>query len=361
MTVSDAAGLACLGLHDRPLVAAILRAIAGRSTAEDLEALEPRLPDESVLAWACRCRRRPRATSGHCDEWSHTRAAVDAQLARAARIGVQTIPFGDPTYPTRLAAIADPPPLLWLRGQLAALSGPAVAIVGSRAATPYALQMSRRLATDLAAAGVTIVSGLARGVDAAAHRAVVEADAVTVGVLGCGIDRIYPVEHGELATRMHVRGAVIGEFPPGVPPLPHHFPLRNRIISGLAHAVVVVEAPEKSGSLITASAAAEQGRDVMVVPGAAGPRNRGGHLLIRDGAKLVESADDILQELDIDRAIASNLPTLAALTDMAEFTVDEVSAQTGELPNVVLARLLELELSGQIQRIGGGRFIRVIG
>jgi DNA processing protein len=360
MTVSDAAGLAILGLHDRPLIAAILRAITNRSTAEDVDALPPRLTDESVLAWACRCRGL-RKDAAREDAVERVRAAADEQVTHAANMGATPIAFGDARYPPMLAVIADPPPLLWVRGQVASLSRPAVAIVGSRAATSYALQMARKLATDLAAAGVTVVSGLARGVDCTAHRAVVAAGGSTVGVLGCGIDRIYPAEHKALAAEILERGAVVSEFPPRVPPLPHHFPLRNRIISGLACAVVVVEAPEKSGSLITASAAAEQGRDVMVVPGTAGPRNRGGHLLIRDGAKLVETADDILRELDIDYANAGNLPSLADLPEMAEFTVDQIAAQTGELPNVVLAKLLELELSGQIQRVAGGRFIRVIG
>lgn len=360
MTVSEAAGLAILGLQDRRLVSAILRAIADRSTDEDLDALPPRLADESVLVWACRCRGL-RKDGARDDELERVRAAADEQLKHAAHVGAIPIALGDERYPPMLAVIADPPPLLWVRGQVVALARDAVAIVGSRAATPYALQMARKLAADLAAAGLTVVSGLARGVDCAAHRAVIAAGGTTVGVLGCGIDRIYPAEHKELASDLLARGAVISEFPPRVPPLPHHFPLRNRIISGLSRAVVVVEAPEKSGSLITASAAGEQGRDVMVVPGTAGPRNRGGHLLIRDGAKLVETADDILEELNVDRAIASNLPSLAELPEMAEFTVDQIAAQTGELPNVVLAKLLELELAGQIHRIGGGRFIRVIG
>ena len=360
MTLTDAAGLAILALHDRRLTATILRAVAGRSTAEDAETLPPRGADESVLAWACRCRGTQRPGGNH--SLTAVKAEAERQLARAAADGLVPIALTDKQYPPLLAAISDPPPMLWVRGKPAPLLGPAVGIVGSRAATPYALQMARTLAMDLASAGLTIVSGLARGVDAAAHAAVLGASRATVGVLGCGIDRIYPSEHADLARDMEQRGAIISEFPPGVPPLPHHFPLRNRIISGLSLAVVVVEAPEKSGALITASAAAEQGRDVMVVPGpATGGRNRGGHLLIRDGAKVVETADDILQELDMGEGIASNLPTFAEMPETAVFTVDEVAAQTGELPNVVLARLLELELAGRIQRIGGGRFIRVIG
>jgi DNA processing protein len=359
MTLTDAAGLAYLALHDRRLVAAILRAVAGRSTAEDLEALPPRGPDEPILAWACRCRVSKERPLQH--ELSRLTLEAEQQLTRAAAAGVVPIAFGDALYPPLLASIADPPPMLWVRGATSALTRPAIAIVGSRAATNYALDMARRLSMDLASAGLSIVSGLARGVDAAAHRAAVAARGTTIGVLGCGIDRVYPAEHADLARDMQVLGAVISEFPPQVPPLPHHFPMRNRIISGLSLAVVVVEAPEKSGSLITASAAAEQGRDVMVVPGpATAGRNRGGHLLIRDGAKVVETADDILQELSIAPAVAGNLPSFASLPETAEFTVDELAAQTGELPNIVLARLLELELAGQIQRIGGGRFIRVL-
>lgn len=360
MTLTDAAGLAILALHDRRLVAALLRAVAERSTAEDLEALPPRAPDEPVLAWACRC--RVSKEQPWQDELRQLQSRAEQQLTHALDAGAEAIAVGDVRYPPMLACIADPPPLLWVRGQVVALARPAVALVGSRAATHYALQMARRLAMDLAAAGVTVVSGLARGVDSAAHRAVCDARGITVGVLGCGIDRIYPAEHKDLARDMQVLGAVVSEFPPQVPPLPHHFPMRNRIISGLSHAVVVVEAPEKSGSLITASAAAEQGRDVMVVPGpASGGRNRGGHLLIRDGAKVVETADDILQELASTVGFATTRPTFASLPEASPFTVDELAAQTGELPSVVLARLLELELSGQIQRIGGGRFVRVIG
>ena len=360
MTLTDAAGLAILALHDRRLVAAVLRAVTDRSTVEDLEALPPRTADEPVLDWACRCRVSKEQPAQ--DELRRVRSEADRQLTRAAGAGLVPIAFGEVRYPPLLASIADPPPLLWVRGQVSALVKPAIGIVGSRAATTYALEMARRLAMDLASAGISVVSGLARGVDSSAHRAAVAARGTTVGVLGCGIDRIYPAEHKDLARDMQVMGAIVSEFPPQVPPLPHHFPMRNRIISGLSLGVVVVEAPEKSGSLITASSAAEQGRDVMVVPGpASGGRNRGGHLLIRDGAKVVETADDILQELNLSAGLASPLPAFAALPETAEFTVDEVAAQTGELPNIVLARLLELELTGQIQRIGGGRFVRVIG
>jgi DNA processing protein len=286
-----------------------------------------------------------------------------ADLGRAARLGIHAIPYGDPGYPPLLETIADPPLVLWTRGQPAGLCRPAIALVGSRSATPYAIAIARQIAMDLSAAGLVVVSGLARGIDSAAHGAVVSAKGTTIGVLGCGIDRIYPPEHQPLALDMQRSGAIVSEFPPGVPPLRHHFPLRNRIISGLSMAVVVVEAPEKSGALITASAAADQGRDVMVVPGPASGRNRGGHLLLRDGARVVENADDILRELPAGGLRQIPLaagPSLGQLPENIEFTVDDVSERTGDPPGVVLAHLLELELTGKIQRVGGGRFLRVL-
>lgn len=364
----DAAGFALLQIRDRRLVTTLLRSISERAAADDPDPLPPRERDEPLLAWACRCRahrRRPHP-SDHLEQL--TREA-GAQLDRASRLGLLPIPFGDARYPPLLAAIADPPPMLWFRGQAAACFAPTVALVGSRAATPYGLAMARRLSSDLAAAGLVIVSGLARGIDAAAHLAAVQAGGCTVGVLGCGVDRMYPPEHAALATDMSRNGAVVSEWPLGVPPRAHHFPLRNRVISGLSLAVVVVEAPERSGALITASAAAEQGRDVMVVPGpVTGGRNRGGHLLIRDGAKVVETADDILEELGSSWAPVAGGPGLtdalsgneALLPEAAEFTVEEAAASSGRTPQEVLAKLLELELAGRIQRVGGGRFVRML-
>jgi DNA processing protein len=287
---------------------------------------------------------------------------AEEQLARAARRGVNALVLGSPEYPPLLAAIPDPPPVLWVRGRADALPRFAVAIVGSRAATSHGLEMAARLSGDLARNGAVIVSGLARGIDSAAHAAALAAGGRTVGVLGCGIDRVYPLEHCDLAANMAHDGAVVSEFPSGVPPLPHHFPLRNRIISGLTRAVVVVEAGEKSGALITAGTALEQGRDVLVVPGAAtGGRNRGGHLLIRDGARLVETAAEILQELGAPVAGSPQTRPLDQLPESAAFTVDDVAAEWGEPAAAVLTRLLELELEGHIQRVDGGRFVRVSG
>ncbi|MBA3270843.1 MAG: DNA-protecting protein DprA [Acidobacteria bacterium] len=362
MTALEAAALAVLGRQDRRLVAALLRIITNRFTVEDQEALPSRERDEPLLRWACRCRASSQDPSGWQAELARIEHEAVMQLSQASHLGACPVPLLDRAYPQLLGAIHDPPPLLWVRGDVAALSLPAIAIVGSRAATPYGLAMARQLSTDLVAAGVVVVSGLARGVDAAAHVAAVAARGRTVGVLGSGIDRIYPPEHRDLAREMEGAGAVVSEFPAGVPPLPHHFPLRNRIISGLSTAIVVVEAPEKSGALITASAAADQGRDVLVVPGpATGGRNRGGHLLIRDGAKVVESAADILQELGSQGSVAPTPRSVAGLwPETTDFTVDDVAALTGETAQLVLARLLDFELSGRIQRIGGGRFIRVL-
>ena len=211
---------------------------------------------------------------------------------------ISAISTGEIRYPTTLAAIYDPPPTIWVKGDVDVLRAPAVAIVGSRRASPYALEVARRLGADLARRQVTVVSGMARGVDSAAHRGALEGGGVTVAVFGCGVDVIYPPEHRALAARISERGALVSEFEPGMPPLKHNFPRRNRIISGLSLAVVVVEAADGSGSLITADCALEQGRAVLAVPGnVLGGRNYGAHALLRDGAKLVECADDILEEL----------------------------------------------------------------
>jgi DNA processing protein len=365
MTPTEAAGLAIVGASHRRLLTAMLRTVRG-AAADDQDALPFRECNEPILQWACRCR------AGGSDDSAATANEIarqaTRQLADAARLGIHALAIPDSRYPALLAAIPDPPPLLWARGAIAALTGPAIAVVGSRAATAYALTMARQLSRDLAAAGAVIVSGLARGVDSAAHAGALDAKGSTVGVLGCGIDRIYPAEHRDLARDIEHAGAIVSEFPAGVPPLPHHFPLRNRIISGLSTAVVVVEAPEKSGSLITAAAAAEQGRDVMVVPGpVTGGRNRGGHLLIRDGAKVVESADDILQDIGFASRVTTtgssseqDMVSIEQLPESADFSIDDVTERTGEAPGIVLARLLELELTGKIQRIGGGRYIRVL-
>ena len=271
---------------------------------------------------------------------------------------MQTIRLGSPSFPPLLAQIPDPPDELWVRGDLSICLKPAIAVVGARAASRNGLAMAAAIAGDLARAGVVVVSGLARGIDSAAHAGALAAGGLTVAVLGTGIDVVYPAEHRELSERIAQSGLLVTEFWPGAPPEVSHFPRRNRIISGLSRGVVVVEAAEKSGSLITARLAADQGRDVMVVPGPVlGGRNRGAHALIRDGAKLVESAVDILQELGLDQSLARRSPEGEG-GELVEFTVDDIAKQLKLGPGEALARLLEWELTGEIQRIGSGRFVR---
>jgi DNA processing protein len=291
---------------------------------------------------------------------------------------IRAIHPGDLQYPTALAAIHDPPPTLWLRGAADALGTPAVAIVGSRAASSYAIEVARRLGADLARRKVTVVSGLARGVDSAAHRGALEGGGITVAVFGCGVDVVYPPEHRALAERICERGTLVSEFPPGMPPLKHHFPRRNRIISGLSLAVVIVEAAEGSGSLITADFALEQGRAVLAVPGnVLGGRNAGAHALLRDGAKLVECADDILEELpqrirDSESGMngekgskrvngTSQDPVLRSMDEGDAYDLDEIAERSGVDRMRLLPRLLELELAGAVRRVEGGRFIRFRG
>lgn len=258
-------------------------------------------------------------------------------------------------FPALLKEITNPPECLWTRGDRSLFGSTAIAIVGARAATRDGMEIAYQIAADLARAGIVIVSGLARGVDAAAHLGALDARGKTVAVLGTGIDRVYPAENKELHERIASHGLLVTEFPPGSPPDLFHFPQRNRIISGLSKAVVVVEAREKSGSLITARLAGDQGRDVMVVPGPTrSGQNRGGHALLRDGAKLVESAVDILQELGLDCTGVTPGESLESV----EFTVDDVAAKLQVTPGEALARLLEWELTGEIQRIGSGRFVR---
>jgi DNA processing protein len=304
-------------------------------------------------------------------------------LAAAAAAGIHPVRWDDDRYPPLLRTIADPPPVLWVRGAVDVLVRPAVAIVGSRAATPYALEVAGRLGGELADRGMLVVSGLARGADGAAHRGCLAGGGATVAVLGSGPDIIYPPEHRELAASLCRDGALVSELGPGAPPLPEHFPLRNRLISGISLAVVVVEANEKSGSLITARYALEHGRDVMAVPGSVlGGRNRGSHALLKDGAKVVESADDILEELgwpalrggngglegpalrpgeaaapEIFSKSLKTDPLLANLTPGETYDLDEMSATLGMAGSKLLPRLTEWEMRGQLVRVAGGRYI----
>ncbi len=298
-------------------------------------------------------------------DWRSLMSRAAAAIERSVERGLHLVSWHDASYPPALAAIADPPPALWVRGHPDALASRAVAIVGSRAGSPYGIAVAERLAADLSARNVVVISGLARGIDSAAHRAVVAEGGTTVAVLGCGADVIYPSEHRDLARQIEAGGALVSELVPGTPPQKQFFPLRNRIISGLSRAVLIVEAGEKSGSLITARCALEQGREVLAVPGnVLSGRNRGGHALLKDGAKIVESADDILEELGLPScgsrpASGPEDPVLAGLPAGETCDLDVLAERTGLASARLLPRLFELELAGLIRRVGGGRFARV--
>jgi DNA processing protein len=286
----------------------------------------------------------------------------------------------DPEYPALLRGIPSAPEPLWVRGTLLPEDAVAVAIVGSRRATPYGAAVAERLAADLAARGVTIVSGLARGIDSAAHRGALRAGGRTVAVLGSGADVIYPPENRRLAAEIEASGAVCSQFAPGTPPLGHHFPGRNRVIAGLALGVVVVEAAERSGALITAGFAAELGREVMAVPGrVTSPESRGAHRLIQDGAGLVEGWEDVIAQLPArwqacvrppagtigagqGRADQDGDPDAArVLETLGEDPVgiDEVIERSGVGSARVSALLLDLELKGRVRRLEGERFVQI--
>ncbi len=364
MTDREAVALSLWGHSRRRLFAALIRTCLGRALP-DVDTLAPRAAGECLVEWACRL--------AQCEEPARSArtflADADQTLAGARAAGHVALTLDAPAYPAPLREIPDPPVVLWVRGVPASLAAPRmVAVVGARAATRGGLELAADIGRGLAAAGVTVVSGLARGVDGAAHRAALAQGGPTIGVLGSGLDRLYPVEHAGLAAAMAATGAVVSEHLPATPALPFHFPLRNRIISGLSAAVVVVEASEKSGSLITAMAALEQGREVMAVPGPVGTgRHRGGHALLRDGARLVEGPDDVLAELGwaARTGQASGAAGLAA--DLAaelglepgteDFSMDEVAVATGRPIAAISARFGALEVEGRIQRIGGGRYV----
>jgi len=283
---------------------------------------------------------------------------------------MEFLTWTDRRYPPLLDCTADPPPVLWVQGCLEALAQPTVAIVGSRAASPYAKDVAHRLGHDLAARGLAVASGLARGVDSAAHAGCLAAGGRTIAVLGSGLDRIYPHEHVDLAASIREKGLLVSELGPGAAPMPEHFPLRNRIISGISLAVVVVEASEKSGSLITARCALEQGRDVMAVPGSVlSGRNSGSHRLLKDGAKVVESADDILDELGWPAAVAATgsapkylqSDSLLSVMEAGEvYRLDELMELTGVTGTRLLPRLMELELAGLVTNTGDGFSRRLV-
>jgi DNA processing protein len=276
----------------------------------------------------------------------------------------------DPEYPPLLKEIIDPPLALHLRGNRALLSHHAIAIVGSRRASPYAINVAKHLAAPLASdANLVVVSGLARGVDAAAHEAALDARGTTIAVLGTGIDIIYPKSNRALFRRIEAEGLIVSEFAPGSPPLAGHFPVRNRIISGLSLGTVIVEATGRSGSLITARMAAEQGREVFAVPGSIFSKGtEGTHRLIQYGAKLVHDANDVVEEIEGLGRIAKRKEAtppdelrevLEALSRDDGLHVDAAAAKIGRTIPSIAQSLLELELGGWVRSLPGARYVRV--
>ena len=304
----------------------------------------------------------------------------DDRPAVAGNGGGRRIAPGDDAWPAQLSAISDPPEALYVIGDPAVLAAPAIAIVGSRTPTPAGRETAFEFARRLATAGLVVTSGLATGVDAAAHRGAMSAGGRTVAVCGTGLDRTYPAGHAPLAAEITASGALVSEFPPGTPPRPGHFPQRNRLISGLALGVLVVEARYRSGSLITARLAAEQGREVFALPGSIhNPLARGCHRLIRDGARLVETPEEVLAGLqsDLFRALAptsTQAPAAEAffpgsldtegkiLLNACGFEpvdVDTLVTRTGLQAGSVTSMLVLLELRGEVESFAGGMYCRL--
>lgn len=306
------------------------------------------------------------------------RRNIDRECTAIERHRVRVLSVVDQTYPGRLKMIPDPPPLLYVAGTLTDQDALAVAMVGARNATAAGRVLTEELGRDLAAAGITVVSGLARGVDAAAHRGALSAHGRTMAVLGCGIDRTYPPEHDRLRKQIEEHGAVLSELPMGAPPHSHHFPRRNRIISGLCLGVIVTEAAMNSGSLITAKLAAEQGREVFAVPGhVKDETSRGTNGLLRDGAALIERAQDVLDVLmpQLEPELRVKLHVTARTQQTADHfgkdealvydalsyvpcTVDVLIEQTGLPAPAVMAALLSLELLQRVRQLPGQRYLR---
>jgi DNA processing protein len=302
---------------------------------------------------------------------TRARLDIDQYMQTIQSQGIDILTWDDPAYPAHLKQIDQPPPILYLKGAITAEDTWAVAIVGTRAVTAYGRQVTEEIATTLAHNGVTIVSGLARGVDAIAHNAALKAGGRTLAVLGSGVDRIYPPEHRGLAEKISLQGAVLSDYAPGTPPDSSNFPPRNRIISGLSLAVVVIEAAETSGSLITASFAAEHGRDVFAVPGNIfAPQSKGTNRLIANGARPMLAVKDILDTLDLTRNLERREVRRALPSDPTEATlfqligpeplhVDEIRAQSGLPIERVSATLTMMELKGMVRQVGGMQYVAV--
>ena len=296
---------------------------------------------------------------------------LDKVWAKIESQGIKILTWEDEAYPQRLKEIEQPPPVLYVRGEYLPDDLFAVAIVGTRRVTPYGRQISEELASYLAGNGITVVSGLARGVDAVAHQSALKAGGRTIGVLGSGVDKIYPPEHRQLAERMMESGSIISDYAPGTPPDASNFPPRNRIISGLSLAVVVIEAGETSGALITAEFAAEQGREIFAVPGSIlAPQSKGTNKLIQQGALPLLSINDLMQALNLTRMGEHKAARKVIPADETEarvmnvlstqpLHVDEIRNQT-ELPiEKVSAALALMELKGMVRQVGGMNYVAV--
>jgi DNA processing protein len=309
-----------------------------------------------------------------------TARQIDRELTRLETLRLSVVTFLDPLYPARLRAIHDPPPVLYVSGRLAGADRHAVAVVGSRQPSAAGRIITERFGRELAAAGFTVVSGMARGIDAAAHRGALSASGRTIAVLGCGADQTYPPEHAALREAIEADGAVLSELPLGTPPHSGNFPKRNRIISGMSLGVVVTEAGIPSGSLITARLALEQGREVFAVPGAVGVEtSRGPHSLIKQGAKLVETVEDIIEELlpqlDVPfrehlvarapaqsgakPALSAEEAAIYALFPHDAIHIDDLIVRSGRRPGDMSGLLLSMELKGLIRQLPGHSYIRI--
>jgi DNA processing protein len=290
------------------------------------------------------------------------------ELERLSRLGIRAVHPGHPSYPRLLAEISGRPSLLYVRGELAPADNTSVAIVGTRRATPYGREAAERIATELAQAGVTVVSGLARGVDAAAHRAALEAGGRTIAVLGSGLDVIYPAEHGRLAEQILGSGAILSEFPPGTKPDAQNFPARNRIVSGMTLGTLIIEAPARSGALITASFAGDQGREVFVIPGSIFAQTaEGTNALLRDGARLVRDGADILEDLGLGGGdpVVTQTQLLLGEDERRLFEavgkearhIDELAEDAGLPAGAASALMLTLELKGLVRNHGAQYYV----
>jgi len=293
---------------------------------------------------------------------------VQAALDWLAQPGNHVLTLADAAYPPRLFDLADPPPVLYVRGSLQLLAAPSIAIVGSRNATPGGIDNAERFARALSASGIAIVSGLALGIDAAAHRGALAGRGSTIAVMGTGMDTIYPKRNEKIGGEIAAGGAIISEFPLGTAPLAGNFPRRNRLIAGLCRGVLVVEAALASGSLITARLAAEIGRDVFAIPGSIhSPVSRGCHALIKQGAKLVESVEDVLEEAATDTSSSSSAVHYISASESALLqhmgydacNIETLCTRSGLTADAVSAMLLALELDGRVGNLAGGLYQRL--